>query len=118
VLNLSELVEHADAAEPELPGGALHARRRGAFAVWEFFRGVDLALVSENVQNGYEEPDFFGTIVPSADGTLTVEVTEGVARYDHRILYFVEGRGAFELIRRDVEKSREAIRVRLVLREL
>ncbi len=87
-------------------------------AVWEFPRGVDLALVTESAEHGYEEPDFFAALVESAGDTLTVDVTRGVARYDDRILYFVHRRGAFELIARDVRWEQGSLRVRLVLRGL
>ena len=118
MLNLSELIEHRAVLEPESSDGVVRADGPRPCAVWEFFAGVDLALVAETVKNRYEESDFLGTPVPSADGTLTLEVIEGVARYDHRILYFVEDRGVFELMRRDVRSHRRAIRVRLVLRAL
>lgn len=99
----------SDAPDADVPAGC---------AVWEFPRGVDLALVTESAEHRYEEPDFVGTLVANGDDTLTVDVVRGVARYDDRILYFVDGRGAFELVARDVRWEQGAVRVRLVLRGL
>jgi hypothetical protein len=89
-----------------------------ACAIWEFPRGVDLALVSESAENGYEEPDFVARELARTADTLTFEVVRGVARYDDRILYFVERLGAFELVARDAGWDRGTLRVRLVLRAL
>ncbi len=117
MLNPSDPGERSALLTLERSDGAPGSRTAQVCAVWEFFRGVDLALVAETVEHA-SAPDFFGKILASGPDTVTVEVTAGVARYDYRILYFVHGRGAFELVARDVGPERGAIRVRLVLRAL
>jgi hypothetical protein len=111
MLDASDRTAHADLAE-DAP------RPAGACAVWEFFSGLDHALVSETAAHRYEEPDFSADVVARTRDSLTVDVVGGVARYDHRILYFVEGHGVFEQVARDVRMSRGEIRVRLVLRAI
>ncbi len=116
MLDVSELIDHADLGETEsAPAPAAVA---SACAVWEFFRGVDHALVSETAAHRYEDPDFSATVIARTRDTLTVEIVGGVARYDHRILYFVDGHGVYEQIARDVRRQRDAIAVRLVLRAI
>jgi len=109
-----DLLERFHDPEPERPDAGGAATR----AVWEFPRGVDHALVAESAEHGYEEPDFYAIEIASAADAITVEVTRGVARYDDRILYFVDRRGAFELVARDAGWDGASLRVRLVLRAL
>jgi hypothetical protein len=59
-------------------------------------------------------PDFTGTCRPSGSGVLHLEVVSGVPTGDPSAMFVVEGRGAFDLLRREGTGSAWGVR-RLVL---
>lgn len=59
-------------------------------------------------------PDFTGTCRPTGSGVLHVEVLSGVPTGDPSAMFVVEGRGAYELLRREGSGSAWGMR-RLVL---
>jgi hypothetical protein len=69
---------------------------------WEFPLGFDLATITTIVQERLTEPDVRAHLVSSRGDVLTLQIARGRVTTHVPMLLFVAGRGAFELLRREV----------------
>ncbi|BDG02211.1 hypothetical protein [Anaeromyxobacter oryzae] len=83
--------------------------------VWEFPRGFDVASVAEIARDRLSEPDLRAHLVSSRGDVLTLQVAQGRLTVHVEMLLYVAGRGAFELLRREVWPERREL---LTLRAL
>lgn len=81
-----------------------------AVRVWQVAGGTPDGLLVP----GQRPADFTGTCRPSRSGVLHLEVVSGVPTGDPSAMFVVEGRGAYELLRREGSGSAWGVR-RLVL---
>lgn len=70
-------------------------------AVWEFPRTLDVAAMVEIAQDELEQPDLHLQLLSSTGDTVTVQVVDGVAPLDPEAVLYVQGRGPFEIARRE-----------------
>ena len=70
--------------------------------VWEFDPSCELGEVAKLASERLAPPSFTGCTLSSRDDVLTVQVMAGAPSRDARSLYYVAGRGAFVLARREV----------------
>jgi hypothetical protein len=69
--------------------------------VWEFEREEDLGAVTQRAMDGEAAADFTADLVSSTGDTITVRVASGTPSRDPELTVYVEGRGAYELLRRE-----------------
>jgi hypothetical protein len=69
--------------------------------VWEFDREEDLGAVTRRSMDGAAPADFTADLVSSTGDTITVRVVSGTPSRDPELTVYVEGRGAYELVRRE-----------------
>ncbi|WP_242394866.1 hypothetical protein [Anaeromyxobacter oryzisoli] len=70
--------------------------------LWEFPRGFDLGKITEIAQDRLTPPDLRAQLVTSRGDVLTAQIVEGRATEGTDFLVYVRGRGAFEVLRREV----------------
>ena len=80
-----------------------------AVRVWQLTGDAPEGAIDEQ-----RPPDFTGTCRPTRSGVLHLEVVSGVPTGDPSAMFVVEGRGAFDLLRREGTGSAWGVR-RLVL---
>lgn len=69
---------------------------------WEFPAGFDLAGMVEISRAGLTPPDIRGKLVSTRGDVLTLQIAEGELTPGAEFLLYVGGRGAFQVLRREV----------------
>jgi hypothetical protein len=77
-----------------------------AVRVWQMSAATPDGLLAP----GQRPADFIGTCLPSRSGVLYLEVVSGVPTGDPSATFVVEGRGAYELLRREGAGSAWGVR--------
>jgi hypothetical protein len=87
--------------------------------VWEFERDDDLGAVARHAMDGTAPADFTANLVASTGDTITLRVVSGTPSRNPGMTVYVEGRGAYEVLRREDWPPRQDDvhhRVQLMLR--
>ncbi|WP_242392915.1 hypothetical protein [Anaeromyxobacter oryzisoli] len=84
---------------------------------WEFPVGFELTAIATIAQERLTEPDVRAYLVSCRGDVLTLQIARGRITTHVPMLLFVAGRGAFELLRREVWPGpRELLTLRAVAR--
>jgi hypothetical protein len=75
--------------------------REAFLSVWSVPEGTDLSAMIEIAHGRLLPPDFRAHLLSSTGDTITVQVVDGAPPLDDELLY-IEQRGAFEVLRREV----------------
>jgi hypothetical protein len=70
--------------------------------IWEFPADFELAKITQIAIDALTEPDLRAHLVSSRGDILTVQVAEGRPTTDPEMRVYVGGRGAFEVVRREL----------------
>ncbi len=101
----SNVVCIARAARPAVRGPGMDQ----LVDVWECPRGFDVASVAEIARDRLTEPDLRAQLVSSRGDVLTLQVARGRLTVHVEMLLYVAGRGAFELLRREIWPERREL---------
>jgi hypothetical protein len=86
--------------------GALIAERARNVAarveLWQFPRDFDRGAATQIAQDGLAPPDARGHLLSSTGDTLTMQLVDGRISEDAGMVVYAGGRGAFEVVRREV----------------
>jgi hypothetical protein len=76
--------------------------REALLRAWELPRGFDLRAMIAITQQDLLLPDLRVRLLSSTGDTITVQVVEGAPPVSDAILLYIQGRGVYDVLRREM----------------
>ena len=68
---------------------------------WEYPRGTNVGEMAEVALDEVPPPDLLARLLSSRGDAITVQVVDGVSPVNPEALLYIQGHGAFELLKRE-----------------